>query len=126
MKKLKITAKELRELGYPSSPVIPVAMEVMMRNYKHLPSEEARAILLNVLEKPEDYYEDDCLCKIAEKLKPQPAILPNHVALLEKGIPFSVFGREYIEEQAMNQMYQASKLPIAIAGSLMPDAHAGY
>jgi len=26
----------------------------------------------------------------------------------------------------MNQMYQAAKLPIAVAGALMPDAHAGY
>jgi len=26
----------------------------------------------------------------------------------------------------MNQMYQAAKLPIAVAGALMPDAHSGY
>ncbi len=126
MKKLKITAKELRDLGYPSSPVIPVAMEVMMKNYKHLSSHEATAILLNILDKPENFYDHECLYKIAEKLKPQPLDEPNRFALLEKGIPFSVYGREFIEEQAMNQMYQASKLPIAIGGSLMPDAHAGY
>ena len=29
MGKLKITAKELRAIGYPESPVIPVAMNVM-------------------------------------------------------------------------------------------------
>lgn len=126
MKKLKITAKELRALGYPSSPVIPVAMEVMMKYCKHLSYDEAKTILLNVLNKPEEYYDHEYLDKIANKLKPQPLAEPNQVALLEKGIPFSVYGREFIEEQAMNQMYQASKLPIAIGGSLMPDAHAGY
>ncbi len=26
----------------------------------------------------------------------------------------------------MNQMYQAAKLPVSVAGALMPDAHAGY
>ncbi len=26
----------------------------------------------------------------------------------------------------MHQMYQATKLPIAVAGALMPDAHSGY
>jgi hypothetical protein len=31
MKKLLITAKELRELGYPQSPVIPVAMETVSK-----------------------------------------------------------------------------------------------
>src|SRR5581483_9450901 len=30
------------------------------------------------------------------------------------------------EEGATHQMYQAAKLPISVAGALMPDAHAGY
>ena len=31
MTKLKITAKELRSIGFPESPVIPVAMHTMKR-----------------------------------------------------------------------------------------------
>jgi tRNA-splicing ligase RtcB len=42
------------------------------------------------------------------------------------GIHFNIFGRDEIEEGAMHQMYAASKLPVAVAGALMPDAHHGY
>lgn len=41
-------------------------------------------------------------------------------------LPYRVWGREYIEEAAVNQMDAAMQLPITIAGALMPDAHLGY
>src|SRR5205814_8210441 len=47
-------------------------------------------------------------------------------SLNNTGIHFNIFGREYIEEGAMHQMYAAAKLPVAVAGALMPDAHHGY
>lgn len=46
--------------------------------------------------------------------------------LKENGIPYKVWGKEDIEEGAYNQMNIASKLPISVAGALMPDAHQGY
>lgn len=58
-------------------------------------------------------------------LMPKP-VPENEVALSKEGIHFNVFGRDFIEEGAMHQMYQASKLPISVAGALMPDAHHGY
>lgn len=39
---------------------------------------------------------------------------------------FQVFGKEHIEAGALEQMNTAMKLPIAVAGALMPDAHQGY
>ncbi len=41
-------------------------------------------------------------------------------------LDFPVYGGEYIEEGAFNQMNVAMQLPIAIGGALMPDAHQGY
>lgn len=41
-------------------------------------------------------------------------------------LSYAVFGREFIEEGALRQMETAASLPIAVAGSLMPDAHQGY
>jgi tRNA-splicing ligase RtcB len=49
----------------------------------------------------------------------------NH-ALREALIDFPVFGKEHIETGALGQMNTAMKLPIAVAGALMPDAHHGY
>ena len=39
---------------------------------------------------------------------------------------FPVYGLEHIEVGALAQMKTAVKLPIAVAGALMPDAHQGY
>lgn len=124
--KLKITAKELRAIGYPESPVIPVAMSVMEKNFKHHTKEEAMEILKTVLAAPAEYAADELLSPIAEKLLPKDKPGGAEISLNQSGIQFSVFGQEHIEEGAMHQMYQAAKLPISVAGALMPDAHSGY
>ena len=127
MGKLKLTGKQIREIGYPEGPVISVAMHTMCTFFKHHKEEEALEILKNVLQSPEDYRTDETLSGIAEKLlaKTESEIPPSE-GLREAAIQFNVFGQEHIEEGAMHQMYTAAKLPIAVAGALMPDAHSGY
>ncbi|HXB33071.1 MAG TPA: RtcB family protein [Puia sp.] len=99
MAKLKLRGKDLRTIGYPEGPVISIAMNVMEKNYK---------------------FESE------EVVVPKPAVEGAEISLNKTGIPFSIFGQDNIEEGAMNQMYQAAKLPVAVAGALMPDAHTGY
>jgi tRNA-splicing ligase RtcB len=41
-------------------------------------------------------------------------------------VPFTIFGENEIDEQAKFQLYDSLKLPISVAGALMPDAHSGY
>src|SRR6185436_19329540 len=41
-------------------------------------------------------------------------------------LPYKTWGAEYIDHEAMAQMNAAMRLPIAVAGALMPDAHVGY
>ena len=124
--KLKITAKELRGIGYPESPVIPVAMNVMEKNYKHHTKEEAMEILKAVLASPAQYLDDAVLGLIAEKLAPKKSVDGAEISLNNSGVPFNIFGAEHIEQGALHQMYSAVKLPVAITGALMPDAHHGY
>ncbi|MFM9910097.1 MAG: RtcB family protein, partial [Chitinophagaceae bacterium] len=127
MSKLKITGKELRALGYPEGPVISIAMDVMHKTFKYANKEQALKELKSVLRTPEDYSTHEALSGIAKKLleKSEPDIAPLE-GLREAPIHFNVFGQEHIEEGAMHQMYQAAKLPISVAGALMPDAHSGY
>ncbi|MBN2699295.1 MAG: RtcB family protein [Bacteroidales bacterium] len=40
--------------------------------------------------------------------------------------PYTIFGEEYIDPEALKQMDEAARLPISLKGSLMPDAHVGY
>jgi tRNA-splicing ligase RtcB len=50
----------------------------------------------------------------------------SNVRLKEEITEFPVWGSEHIEVGALSQMRTAVRLPIAVAGALMPDAHQGY
>lgn len=43
----------------------------------------------------------------------------------DEDAPYRVWGED-LESEALNQMANACKLPVAAAGALMPDAHVGY
>ncbi len=126
MNKLKLSGKELRAIGFPEGPVISIAMNVMQKNYKHHSKEEVMEILQKVRMSPAEYMHDTVLALIAEQLLPKPLKGGAEISLNNTGVSFNVFGQEHIEEGAMHQMYQAAKLPVSVAGALMPDAHSGY
>jgi tRNA-splicing ligase RtcB len=126
MAKLKLRGKDLRQIGYPEGPVISLAMGIMEKHYKHLLFDDAIEILASVLQSPNQYAGDRILGKIAEALLPKPKTDGDEIPLNTQGIIFNVFGGEGIEQGAMHQMHTASKIPIAVAGALMPDAHQGY
>jgi tRNA-splicing ligase RtcB len=51
--------------------------------------------------------------------------MSDTIALLPQKA-YTIYGREAIEEGALKQMQIAMKLPVTVAGALMPDAHPGY
>ena len=124
--KLKITAKELRAIGFPESPIIPVVMSTMEKNYKHEKKEVVMELLEKILASPIEYKNDAILGVIAERLLPKEDKEGASISLNNEGVAFSIYGKEHIEEGALHQMYTAAKLPISVAGALMPDAHHGY
>lgn len=126
MSKLKLTGQQIRAIGYEEGPVVSVAMHTMCTHFKHSTEEEALAILKDILAAPENYLADEVLSKIAEKLIVVEEEQAIEIPLNEKGIDYNVFGAKYIEDGALAQMQIAAKLPVAVAGALMPDAHQGY
>jgi tRNA-splicing ligase RtcB len=126
MKKLSITAKELRAIGYPESPVIPVAMSIIQKYYRFSEKGETIKVLSAVLNAPDSYWGDEILGPIAHKLLPAEKEKNKEIGLRLTGVPFNMFGQEHIEQGAIHQMHIAAKLPISVAGALMPDAHYGY
>ncbi len=126
MSKLKLKGKELRAIGYPEGPVISIAMNVMEKNYRQKDKSEVLQLLRQVLAEPQMYFEDEVLGKIAEPLLPKKVTENFEIPLNKVSIDFNVFGTDYIEAGALDQMNSATKLPIAVAGALMPDAHQGY
>src|SRR5687767_34979 len=126
MAKLKLTGKELRAIGIPEGPVISIAMNVIERNFKGQSKDEALELLKAVVADPRAYADDAVFGPVAQQLLPRPLTGGQEISMNNSGIQFSVFGGDQIELGAMNQMYTAAKLPIAVAGALMPDAHSGY
>jgi tRNA-splicing ligase RtcB len=126
MGKLKLTGKQLRSIGYPEGPVISIAMDVMEKNYKRNSVDHALGILKNVLEEPVAYEKDEVLGKIASELIARQKKKEANIDLKSEGVHYNIFGAEFIEEGALSQMTQATKLPVSVAGALMPDAHHGY
>ena len=101
-------------------------MNVMEKNYRQKDKSEALQVLRQVLADPQKYFEDEMLGKIAEPLLPKEVIENVEIPLNKISVDFNVFGTDYIEAGALDQMNSATKLPIAVAGALMPDAHQGY
>jgi len=130
MSKLKLTGKQIRAIGYEEGPVVRVAMHTMCTYFKHHTEEDALQILKDVLATPENYLTDAKLEKIANLLRldnsPPSGELEGAIPLNEKGVEYNIFGAKHIEEGALLQMQIAAKLPVAVAGALMPDAHQGY
>lgn len=51
---------------------------------------------------------------------------PTRVELRAKALPYRTWGQEHIDKASHDQMENSMRLPIAVAGALMPDAHKGY
>src|SRR2546423_5921887 len=126
MAKLKLRGRDLRNIGYPEGPVISIAINIMEKNFKHLAIADALEVLGAVLQSPNEYADDAVLGKIAGALLPKPFVEAAEIPLNLTGIHFNIFGAEFIEAGAISQMQNASRLPVSVAGALMPDAHAGY
>jgi tRNA-splicing ligase RtcB (3'-phosphate/5'-hydroxy nucleic acid ligase) len=125
MSNIKLTGKQMRALGYPQGPAISVAMHVMSTAYKHSTEEEILKMLKEVVDNPKDYLEDENLSKIAIKLLPSTDAI-EVIPLNETGIKYEIFGENQIEQGAIDQMDIACRIPVSVAGALMPDAHQGY
>ena len=120
----KLTGRDLIKLGFPKNNSINIALGQISRYRKKEKKDniinEAKDVLLH----PENYKNNGTWGKVAEGLV-NPVQVRMH-QLQNTRAPFSIFGENEIDEQAKFQLYDALKLPISVAGALMPDAHSGY
>ena len=120
----KLSGKDLIKLGFPQNNVVNIALGQIHRYRKREKKERILVEAKEVLLAPEQYVGDGIWGKIAEAL-----IKPVEVRMQQlknQRAPFSIFGENEIDEQAKRQLYDALKLPVALKGALMPDAHSGY
>ncbi|GHN00608.1 RNA-splicing ligase RtcB [Cytophagales bacterium WSM2-2] len=120
---MNLTGNELIKIGYSEGKALGLAIELAQTKLAHLSEQQILESLTKVLTHPSAFTEDENLAALAaELLKPASDVIP----LKEETLPYSIYGAEAIEEGALKQMATAMKLPITVAGALMPDAHQGY
>jgi tRNA-splicing ligase RtcB len=56
---------------------------------------------------------------------PDPATAPRRFQPRTQDAPYRIWGRDF-EPDAIQQLKNACRLPVAVSGALMPDAHVGY
>lgn len=120
----KISGKDFIKIGFPKTNAINIALGQINRYRKKEKKErilnEAKLVLAN----PENYQGDGTWGKLAESLI-NPVEIKRHELNPTRAI-FTLFGENEIDEASKFQLYDALKLPISVAGALMPDAHFGY
>lgn len=127
MGKNRMKGKHLRKVDFPSDIAKSVAINIMTKHYKHVSMGEKLEVIKNVLLHPEQFEEHEQLNALARALIGKPKIKTDYeIHMLKNKGDFSIFGQRHISPNAIAQMDAAMKLPIAVKGALMPDAHHGY
>lgn len=125
MENKRINGNDLIALGYKENHAMGVALKI---NKKRLgfSREQMLENFKNVLEDPASYTEAAIFRPLAEILLKMDTIEAETIPLNDAPAAYMIFGEEHIEEGATKQMNVAMKLPVAVAGAMMPDAHQGY
>jgi tRNA-splicing ligase RtcB len=120
-----LSGKDLVKLGYPEGRAIGMAINTVVKYFRRSEKEEIYTLLKAVLAAPKEFINDSIWNKVALELVPKERKSRIH-ELTKNRLDYRIFGASEIEEGARNQMEIAMKLPVTVAGALMPDAHQGY
>lgn len=112
--------KDLIRLGVPPGEAMRRGLEFITRYIlKGLDKQALGEAVEAVVKSPQDYAGDPLRGEFAA------ALLRSPRAIVEADAPWRQWG-EGLEPEAVNQMARACRLPVSVAGALMPDAHVGY
>ena len=120
-----IKPKELSKLGYTDNVARSLATELVARHCKHNAPEEIVKMLRDILEHPDSYRDDKTWGRLAEVISPT-GTQAKSFQLRDAPLPYYIYGKEGIDELSLRQMEMAMRLPVTVAGALMPDGCAGY
>ncbi len=122
-----ITGNNLIEIGYTEGKIVGLALDILKENFTDIEEKELLALFKKVKDYPESFLDDEVLNPLATAvIEETNAPKDETIALISDAKAYAIFGADYIEEGARNQMDIAMKLPVTLAGALMPDAHQGY
>jgi tRNA-splicing ligase RtcB (3'-phosphate/5'-hydroxy nucleic acid ligase) len=130
MKKLKIRAKELKRIGLNDQKLIRLACALAESNYRRDEKPTVMGLLEELLFDPNKFAGHEhfapLVTALTEHTKATKISKPKKFRMKAEADDFAIYGREHIDQETLHQMYTAMKLPIAVRGALMADAHLGY
>lgn len=114
---------ELIKIGIPAGEVLETAVRAMVKAAQsgRYSRDELHRTMKNVAADPLRFVQDVSFGEVASMLLTKGKM----DTLLDEPISFAIYGNDF-EEISLDQMRTACRLPVAVAGALMPDAHAGY
>jgi tRNA-splicing ligase RtcB len=124
-----ITGKILKLHGWPEGKIVGIARDTAaLLSDQGLSREAILARLEAVRRNPESFLADELMAGLArECLRLAKKDEPIHSGRLrDRPIEYPIWGKEDIDEGSLAQMDNAMRLPVSVAGALMPDAHVGY
>lgn len=123
-----ITGKILKLNNWPDGRIIGLAKNISTQLSAEGLSREAVLNQLDaVRQNPGNFLADSLMADLArECIRITQKDEPSVETLLESPTPYPIWGRENIDDEAVKQMDNAMRLPVSVAGALMPDAHVGY
>ena len=118
--------RELMNLGLTSQAQISAAFEsIAAASGAGLKKPEIRAQLRSVIERPQEYADDPLFGALAAAVTAEPVEPTDDEPAERAPAPWKQWGSN-LEPESVQQMVNACKLPVAVRGALMPDAHLGY
>lgn len=125
MENKRINGNDIVALGYKENHTVGIALKINSKRHGFTRT-EMLAKFKAVLDNPSEYLGDAIFQVLAAAILDEEAIDASLIPLNERPLAFTIYGESAIETGAKDQMHIAMKLPVTVAGALMPDAHQGY
>ena len=120
-----MNTRALEAIGVPAAHVRLAKQLVAEARAAGIERKRVRPELEAVLADPAAHLAHPAFGRLARAMAAPAADGPSEASEPREPAPWARWGDE-IEENALEQMRQAMRLPVAVAGALMPDAHVGY
>jgi len=124
-----ISGKVLRLNNWPEGKVLGLAKAAAEQlEAQGLDRDSTLARLDEVRQNPGPFLADPVLADLARECLrlTESAAQAVDEELRPKPLQYPVWGQANIDQSSLNQMDAAMRLPVSVAGALMPDAHVGY
>ena len=115
-----MNGRQLQKLGVPEGCIKDAIVAISRIAASRGRSVDIKALIQSVLDDPQQFVHDDCLCAFATSL------IEDRAFQRPGPVSYRTWGEDVIDEESHRQMRQACRVPVAVSGALMPDAHVGY